>query len=146
MPLLTAGGLQGGTAGWCWCCPNSPADRGRVSRGQWLMADLTNVNMLGGISSWIFYIDLFFTLRKHGWVTEDDWSGEKDCDILRLSRLKLRYITMWHDAHKGTRGPCFFLMCAFELTLKCTQITTIYHNCCKSFTHYQSVLREVCTK
>lgn len=35
MPLLTAGGLQGGTAGWCWCCPSCPVEKSGISRGEW---------------------------------------------------------------------------------------------------------------
>ena len=42
---------------------------------------------------------------------KNERSGEEDCDILRLSELKLCYITMGHDGHKGTQqehmSPCW---------------------------------------
>lgn len=107
MPLLTAGGLQGSTAGWCWCCPSSPADRSGVSRGKWIIADLTNVNMSGRITSWVSCSqwEIIFTLRcaRTQLSGKNEQSGEEDCDILRLSKLKLYYITMGHDGPKGAQ-------------------------------------------
>lgn len=49
-PLLTAGGLQGSTAGWCWYCPSCPV--WHQQRGM-MTTDLTNVNIWYITTSWV---------------------------------------------------------------------------------------------